>query len=147
MGTTPAAQRPTASAPSGADAGAGDLRYVDCMLPPPAPPPVNGVPSLLRKFIVTLPNDAGLVTGQPLHLARRRYDGVFPLPLSAVQPVTDVEAKVWVVGANRAAEQRTITVAESRDEVLVAAGVNVGDEVIVEPPRDLAPGTLLEPIK
>ena len=141
----------TGSSSATADAGTApantESRYVDCMLPPPAPPPVNGVPSLLRKFIVTLPNDAGLVTGQQLHLARKRYDGVFPLPLSAVQTVTETDAKIWVAAPNGTAEQRNITVAESRDEVLVAAGINVGDEIIVDPPRDLTPGTLVEPIK
>jgi multidrug efflux pump subunit AcrA (membrane-fusion protein) len=160
-GTTPGAQTPGSAPPSApatgsstataADAGAasaaGELHFVDCMLPPPAPPPVNGVPSLLRKFIVTLPNDAGLVTGQQLHLARKRYDGVFPLPLSAVQAITETDAKIWVAAPNGTAEQRNITVAESRDEILVAAGINVGDEVIVEPPRDLVSGALVEPIR
>jgi hypothetical protein len=157
-GTTPGAQPPGAGAPATPPAGsapgaspdggaAGELHYVDCMLPPPAPPPVNGVPSLLRKFIVTLPTDAGLVTGQQLHLARKRYDGVFPLPVSAVETVSATEGKIWVAAPNLTAEQRNISIAESRDEVLVAAGINVGDEVIVEPPRDLAPGTLVEPIR
>jgi hypothetical protein len=157
-GTTPGAQTPGAttppapaggSAPTGAvDGGAsGELRYVDCMLPPPAPPPVNGVPSLLRKFIVTLPTDAGLVTGQQLHLARKRFDGVFPLPTSAVETLSASEGKIWVAAPNGMAEQRNISIAESRDEVLVAAGINVGDEIIVEPPHDLAPGALVEPIR
>jgi hypothetical protein len=134
----------------GADAGGaatGEPRYVDCTLPPPAAPPVNGVPSLLRKFIVTLPNDGGLVTGQQLHLARKRLDGVFPLPLSAVQTVTETDAKIWVAAPNGTAEQRNVIVAESRDEALVSQGLNVGDEVIVEPPRELQPGTLVEPIR
>ncbi|HVX94988.1 MAG TPA: hypothetical protein VHK47_08760 [Polyangia bacterium] len=138
-GASPDASVPAANAP-------GEARFVDCTLPPPTPPP-PGAPSLLRKFVVSLPNDAGLVTGQALHLARKRYDGVFPVPLSAVQPITDVEAKVWVAAPDGKAEQRSVTVAESRDEVLVSAGINVGDEVIVEPPRDLAPGTLVEPIR
>jgi multidrug efflux pump subunit AcrA (membrane-fusion protein) len=157
-GTTPGAQTTTASSPHSApsaaaaarDAGtaaADELRYVDCTLPPPAPPPVNGVLSLLRKFIVTLPTDAGLVTGQQLHLARKRFDGVFPLPLSAVQIETDVDGKIWVAAPNGTAEQRSVTVAESRDEVLISQGLNVGDEIIVEPPHDLAPGTLVEPIR
>ena len=157
-GTTPGAQTPGAAAPAAAPTGsapgasadggaAGELRYVDCMLPPPAPPPVNGVPSLLRKFIVTLPTDAGLVTGQQLHLARKRFDGVFPLPVTAVETVSATEGKIWVAAPNLTAEQRIISIAESRDEVLVAAGINVGDEIIVDPPRDLAPGTLLEPIR
>jgi multidrug efflux pump subunit AcrA (membrane-fusion protein) len=138
-GASPDAGAAVANAP-------GEPRFVDCTLPPPTPPP-PGAPSLLRKFVVSLPADAGLVTGQALHLARKRYDGVFPLPLPAVQPITDVEAKVWVATPNGKAEQRTVTVAESRDEVLVSAGINVGDEVIVEPPHDLAPGTLVEPIR
>ena len=157
-GTTPGAQTPGAAAPAAAPTGsapgasadggaAGELRYVDCKQPPPAPPPVNGVPSLLRKFIVTLPTDAGLVTGQQLHLARKRFDGVFPLPVTAVETVSATEGKIWVAAPNLTAEQRNISIAESRDEVLVAAGINVGDEIIVDPPRDLAPGTLLEPIR
>jgi multidrug efflux pump subunit AcrA (membrane-fusion protein) len=150
-GSVPGAAAPHAATASGAaDAGAaaanGEPRYVDCMLPPPAPPPVNGVPNLLRKFIVTLPTDAGLVTGQQLHLARKRYDAVFPLPLSAVQTINETEAKIWVA-ANGTVEQRNITVAESRDEVLVAAGVSVGDQVVIEPPHDLTAGALVEPIK
>jgi multidrug efflux pump subunit AcrA (membrane-fusion protein) len=149
--TTAATTAPARAAGSGgaggAAAAAGELRYVDCTLPPPAPPPVNGVPSLLRKFIVTLPNNAGLVTGQQLHLARKRFDGVFPLPLSAVQTTTEVDAKVWVAAPNGTAEQRNVIVAESRDEVLVARGLNVGDEIIIEPPRDPTPGTLVDPIR
>ncbi|HVR03630.1 MAG TPA: hypothetical protein VMT47_15945 [Polyangia bacterium] len=146
--TTSAGAQPGAA--GGGDAGgaaAGEPRYVDCTLPPPAAPPVNGVPSLLRKFIVTLPNDGGLVTGQQLHLARKRFDGVFPLPLSAVQTLTETDAKIWVAAPNGTAEQRNVVVAESRDEALVSQGLNVGDEVIVEPPRDLQPGTLVEPIR
>jgi len=152
-GTTPGAQTPGAAPPpapaagaaptASADGGAaGELRYVDCMLPPPAPPPVNGVPSLLRKFIVTLPTDAGLVTGQQLHLARKRYDGVFPLPLSAVETVSQTDGKIWVAAPNGTAEQRNISIAEQRDEVLVAAGINVGDEIIVEPRPGRTPGPL-----
>jgi multidrug efflux pump subunit AcrA (membrane-fusion protein) len=146
--TNPGGQAPGSAAGGDARAAAaGEPRYVDCTLPPPAPPPVNGVPSLLRKFIVALPNDAGVVTGQQLHLARKRFDGVFPLPLSAVQTETEVDAKIWVAAPNGTAEQRNVTVAESRDEALISQGLNVGDEVIVEPPRDLQPGTLVEPIR
>jgi hypothetical protein len=127
--------------------GSNELRFVDCTLPPPAPPPPNGVPSLLRKFIVTLPNDAGLVTGQQLHLARKRYDGVFPTPLTAVAPTSENEGLVWIAAPNGTAEQRTVKIAESRDEVLISSGLNVGDEVITEPPHELTPGTLVEPIR
>jgi multidrug efflux pump subunit AcrA (membrane-fusion protein) len=158
----PGAQAPTTPTPApaagaaGATAGAAtdgaapttnELRYVDCTLPPPAPPPANGVPSLLRKFIVTLPNDAGLVTGQQLHLARKRYDGVFPTPLSAVAPVSENEGHLWIAAPNGTAELRTVKIAESRDEVLVSQGLNVGDEVIVEPPHEMVQGSLVEPIR
>jgi hypothetical protein len=147
---TPASSTGTASAPAadgGAAAGTSELRYVDCTLPPPAPPPGNGGPSLLRKFIVTLPTEAGLVTGQQLHLARKRFDGVFAVPLSAVEQDTEDQAKLWIAAPNGTAEQRTVTVAESRDEVLISKGLNVGDEVLVEPPHDLRPGALVEPIR
>jgi hypothetical protein len=156
-GSTPGAQTPKAvgtsssgtraASPDGGVGGAGELRYVDCTLPPPAPPPANGVPSLLRKFIVTLPLDTGLVTGQQLHLARKRFDGVFAVPLSAVAQDTEDQGKIWIAAPNGTAEQRTVTVAESRDEVLISQGINVGDEILVEPPRDLRPGTLVEPIR
>jgi multidrug efflux pump subunit AcrA (membrane-fusion protein) len=136
-----------ASAKDGGPAPSNELRYIDCTLPPPAPPPANGVPSLLRKFIVTLPNDAGLVTGQQLHLARKRFDGVFPTPLSAVAPTSETEGHVWIAAPNGTAEVRTVTIAESRDEVLISSGLNVGDEVIVEPPHDVVSGTLVEPIR
>jgi multidrug efflux pump subunit AcrA (membrane-fusion protein) len=142
--TSDAATAPTAVPPPGA--GQGELRFVDCTLPPPTPVPPGG-PSLLRKFIVTLPSEAGLMTGQQLHLARKRFDGIFPLPLSAVRLQTDIEAQVWIAAPNGTAEQRPVTVAESRDEVLISHGLNVGDEIIVEPPRDLQPGTLVEPIR
>jgi hypothetical protein len=148
-GAAPGAQAPSPSPSTGKspDAAAGaELRYVDCTLPPPLPPS-SGIPSPLRKFIVTLPIDAGLVTGQQLHLARKRFDGVFPLPLSAVAVQTDVEGKVWIAAPNGKAEQRTVIVAESRDEALVSQGLNVGDEIIIEPPPDLQPGTLVEPIR
>jgi multidrug efflux pump subunit AcrA (membrane-fusion protein) len=148
---TPAGATAAATAAANApktDGGTGsDLRYVDCTLPPPAPPPAGGVPNLLRKFIVTLPNDAGLVTGQQLHLARKRYDGVFLLPTTAVQDQVDTEGRIWVMTGNGTAEPRMIGIAESRDEVLVSRGLKVGDEVLVDPPRDLTPGTLVEPIR
>jgi multidrug efflux pump subunit AcrA (membrane-fusion protein) len=147
---SPSAASPTPASTSATDAGAsgsGESRFVDCTLPPPASPPANGVPSLLRKFIVTLPTDAGLVTGQQLHLSRKRFDGVFPVALTAIANATETGGEVWIAAPNGTAEKRSVTVAESRDEALVSQGLNVGDEVIVEPPRDLQPGALVEPIR
>jgi multidrug efflux pump subunit AcrA (membrane-fusion protein) len=142
---------PGADAAASADARArtntNELRYVDCTMPPPAPPPAGGVPNLLRKFIVTLPTDAGLVTGQQLHLARKRYDAVFPIPVSAVLDQVDTQGRIWIALPNGTAETRMVTIAEARDEVLVSRGLNVGDEVVVEPPQDLTQGAKVEPIR
>lgn len=147
-GSPAAANAAATAAAKKADGGAGnDLHFVDCTLPPPAPPPAGGVPNLLRKFIVTLPNEAGLVTGQQLHLARKRFDGVFLLPTTAVQDQVDTEGRIWVATPNGTAEPRMVTIAESRDEVLVSRGIKVGDEVLVDPPAELTPGTLVEPIR
>jgi multidrug efflux pump subunit AcrA (membrane-fusion protein) len=116
-------------------------RFVDCKLPPPAPPPSPTThTSPLLKFAVTLPNDAGLTSGQPLRLARLRYDGVFPLPPSAV--VHDASGdKVWVASSAGVAQLRNITIAESREEALVTKGLELGDEVILDPPADLQEGS------
>jgi multidrug efflux pump subunit AcrA (membrane-fusion protein) len=87
------------------------------------------------------------VTGQQLHLARKRYDGVFVLPPSAVEVQTGVVGRVWVAAPNGTAEPRPVTIIEAKDEVLISEGINVGDEIIAEPPRDLSPGTLVDPIR
>ncbi len=123
-----------------------ESRFVDCTIPPLGPPP-PGVPSLLRKFIVTMPTNAGLVTGQQLHLARKRYDGVFVLPRTAVEVQTGVVGRVWVAAPNGTAEPRPVTIVEAKDEVLISEGINVGDEIIADPPRELSPGTLVDPIR
>jgi multidrug efflux pump subunit AcrA (membrane-fusion protein) len=152
-GTTPPNHEPVAPEKADVDAGAkgsplgsNESRFVDCTIPPPGPPP-PGLPSLLRKFIVTMPMDAGLVTGQQLHLARKRYDGVFVLPPTAVEVQTGVVGRVWVAAPNGTAEPRPVTIVEAKDEVLISEGINVGDEIIAEPPRELSPGTLVEPIR
>jgi hypothetical protein len=64
-----------------------------------------------------------------------------------VQDQVDTEGRIWVTTPNGTAEPRMVTIAESRDEVLVSRGLKVGDEVLVDPPRDLTPGTLVEPIR
>ncbi|MDB4980588.1 MAG: hypothetical protein JWM82_1340 [Myxococcales bacterium] len=143
--TTPGHESASAATDAGA-AASNEPRFVDCTIPPLGPPP-PGMPSLLRKFIVTLPTDAGLVTGQQLHLARKRYDGVFVLPPSAVEVQTGVVGRVWVAAPNGTAEPRPVTIVEARDEVLISEGINVGDEIIAEPPHDLSPGTLVDPVR
>jgi len=85
----------------------------------------------------------GLVSGQPLRLARGRYDAVFPVPPSAV--VSDGERKsVWLAGRGGTAEQRPVTVAEGGDEALITEGLRVGDRVIVDPPAGLRSGARVE---
>jgi hypothetical protein len=122
-------------------AAAEPARYVDCKLPPPIKPGSNargGSP--LVRFVVGLPPDSGLTVGQPLRLARLRYDAVFPLPLAAVVHGEGGADKVWVASAAGTAELRPITLAEAREEALVSQGLNVGDDVIVDAPADLKEG-------
>ncbi len=63
--------------------------------PIPAPPDAQIGPRFLdcsrrathpagHKVEIPLPGDLGLVSGQPLRLARQRYDAVFPVPAAAV---------------------------------------------------------------
>src|SRR5205085_8024396 len=101
-------------------------RFVDCTVEKPGP---NA-----KKLRVTLPDNLGLVPGQPLRLARQRYDAVFPLPAAAL---TGDRRSVWVANAGGTAERRAITVADVSDEALVSDGLRVGDEVIVDAPVDL----------
>ena len=138
---------------SGADGGAapaagegaprpaeGVSRFSDCRLVPPA---LGGQPAVTDRFEVELPSNAGILLGQPLRLARVRYDGVFPVPRSAVVRVGGTD-RVFVVGPGDAAQARAITIADSdSDEVVVSQGVDVGDRVIVDPPSDLRDGSPL----
>jgi multidrug efflux pump subunit AcrA (membrane-fusion protein) len=111
-------------------------RFADCKLVPPAQPPSD-------HFEVELPESTGILLGQPLRLARVRYDGVFPVPRSAVVRVGDTD-RVFVVGPGDIALARAITIADSdADDVVVSQGVDVGDRVIVDPPGDLRDGSPL----
>jgi hypothetical protein len=95
------------------------------------------------KIEIPLPGDVGLVSGQPLRLARRRFDAVFPVPATAV--VSDGDRRSVWVARNGAAELCPVVVADLGDEdVLVADGLHVGDQVIVEPPAGLHPGAPIE---
>jgi hypothetical protein len=48
-----------------------------------------------------------------------------------------------VAGRAGVAERRDVTVAEVGDEALVASGLQVGDEVIVDAPAHLQPGAAI----
>ena len=89
---------------------------------------------------IPLPGDLGLVSGQPLRLARARYDAVFPVPAAAV--VADGERKsVWIAGRDGTAELRQVAIIDATDDALVSDGLRVGDQVIVDPPAGLKAGT------
>ncbi len=111
-------------------------RFLDCT--PPGDAVVAG-----GKIEIPLPGDRGLVSGQPLRLARRRYDAVFPVPAAAVIGEGDRKS-LWIAGRDGTAELRSIVVADSNDDALVSEGLRVGDQVIVDPPVDLRAGARIE---
>jgi hypothetical protein len=109
-------------------------RFVDCSVETPAP--------TAKKLRVTLPDNLGLVPGQPLRLARHRYDAVFPVPAAVVGGAAD-RRSIWIAGAAGRAERRDVAVADAADDVLVSDGLRVGDEVIVDAPADLRDGAAI----
>jgi hypothetical protein len=94
------------------------------------------------KLRVVLPNNVGLVPGQPLRLARQRFDAVFPIPAALVTDAAG-EKTVWVASRAGRAERRAVTLAEAGDEALVSGGLQVGDELITDAPADLRPGAAI----
>jgi hypothetical protein len=134
------------SGPAGGE-GAGAPHFTDCKLTGQAA--ALGAPG--KKLEVELgasaaagASAAGWTAGQPLRLARARYDGVFPIPRAAIVRVGDTD-RLYVAAAAQIAEPRAITIADSdAEEVLVSQGIDVGDQVIIDPGPDLRDGT---PIK
>jgi multidrug efflux pump subunit AcrA (membrane-fusion protein) len=124
----------TAADTGSPDAQAGP-RFIDCTLAKD-----GGGRDKLR---VVLPANVGLVPGQPLRLARQRFDAVFPIPPALVSDAGSGQKSVWVAGRAGVAERRDVTLAESGDEALVASGLQVGDEVIVDAPADLREGAAI----
>jgi len=126
-----------APAPTGtaADVGSPDAqpapRFVDCTIEKSA-----GATDKLR---VTLPDNLGLVPGQPLRLARDRFDAVFPVPAGAVGGA-EGHRSLWVASAAGTAERRDVTVADMADDALVSDGLRIGDEVILDAPAELRAG-------
>ena len=95
-----------------------------------------------KRLHVALPDNLGLVPGQPLRLARQRYDAVFPVPAAAVSGAGD-RRSLWIAAAGGTAERRDVVVADASDDVLVSEGLRVGDEVIVDAPADLRVGAAI----
>jgi hypothetical protein len=121
------------AADTGAPEGQVGPRFFDCQ------PPGNSTPPS-RKVEIPLPGDLGLVSGQPLRLARRRYDAVFPVPAAAV--VADGDRRsVWIAGRDGTAQLREVAVVDASDDALVSEGLRVGDQVIVDPLSGLHAGT------
>jgi len=145
VGVAPAAAGDARSVAADAGAGAGTVpetgpRFADCRLTAPPQPPNN-------RLEVELPPSAGILLGQQLLLARVRYDGVFPVPRSAVVRAGETD-RIFVVGPGNVAQARAIIIADADpDEVVLSQGIDVGDRVIVDPPADLRDGTPLSVIQ
>ncbi|MES1206802.1 MAG: hypothetical protein ABUS79_12770, partial [Pseudomonadota bacterium] len=107
-------------------------RFVDCERMPAR--------AAADPVAVALPGDVGLVSGQPLRLARGRFDSVFPVPAGALVGDGD-RRSVWIAGRDGTTESRDVTLAELGDEALVSDGLRVGDRVIVDPPAELRAGS------
>ena len=128
-----------ASTATAADVGSPEAqaapRFVDCT----ASGAADGTQHKIR---VALSDNLGLVPGQPLRLARQRFDAVFPIPAAAVAGTAD-HRSVWVATAGGTAERRDVVVADLGDEALVTEGLRVGEDVIVDPPAGLQPGAAI----
>jgi hypothetical protein len=140
IGLGPHASNAEAPAAGGtaADVGSPDAqaapRFIDCT--------VEKAGAAAGKLRVALPDNLGLVPGQPLRLARERFDAVFPVPAGAIGGA-DGHRSLWVASAAGTAERREVTVADMSDDALVSEGLRVGDEVIVDAPAGLQPGASL----
>ncbi|HEY7373075.1 MAG TPA: efflux RND transporter periplasmic adaptor subunit [Polyangia bacterium] len=140
VGLGPHASNTEAPAAGGtaADVGSPDAqaapRFIDCT--------VEKSGAAAGKLRVALPDNLGLVPGQPLRLARERFDAVFPVPAGAVGG-DDGHRSLWVATAAGRAERRDVTVADMSDDALVSNGLRVGDEVIVDAPAGLQPGAAI----
>ena len=80
--------------------------------------------------------------GTAVRLALARYDGVFPVPRSALILAARGGDEIYVIAAGTTtAERRAVQLAADEGGlVLVSQGIRVGDAVIVDPPASLASG-------
>jgi multidrug efflux pump subunit AcrA (membrane-fusion protein) len=88
-----------------------------------------------------LPADPVVAAGKPVRLARARFDAVFAVPTSAIFRVGDTD-RLYVAAPGGRAELRVVSIAERGEgEAIVTQGLDVGDQVIVDVPRDLRADT------
>jgi ribosomal protein L2 len=107
---------------------------------PPEDPPRT---DFAGKLVLGLGNPTGIQAGTQVRLASARFEGVFPVPRSAVVHQDGTE-RVWVIGGTggRRAELRAVELASDDPETaLVARGLRSGDTVILDPPASLKPGS------
>ncbi len=121
----------------GADGGAGETiaRAIDCSFS-------TGATDDSTKLAVDLAGVNAARPGTQVRLASARYDGVFPVPRSALARL-DGSDRFWVVsGGGTIAESRVAELAAVVDDLgLIARGISVGESVIVDPPAGLANGS------
>jgi hypothetical protein len=79
-----------------------------------------------------------------VRLARARYEGVFPVPRTALRE-TPLGSQVFVVSApSTILRARTVRIVDlGSEEALVAAGLNVGDIVVSQIAPQLADGVVV----
>jgi multidrug efflux pump subunit AcrA (membrane-fusion protein) len=94
------------------------------------------------RLVVDLIGSPVVVPGTQVRLASARYDGVFPVPRSALVQEGGTD-RLWIAsGGGKVAESRVVEIAATIDDLgLVAHGISVGDAVIVDPPADLKNGS------
>jgi len=113
-------------------------RAAECTLP--------AEPTIGKPFVVDLPRNVGgsFMVGQPVRLARARYEGVFPVPRTALRE-TPLGSQVFVVSSQPTIlRARTVRIVDlGSDEALVAAGLNVGDVVVSQIAPQLADGVVV----
>jgi hypothetical protein len=131
----------TSAADSGSPEAQGSPKFVDCKVTVPPDNAAGAAVEDQRKFVVELPAGTAVAVGQPLRLARARYDAVFPIPRAAIVRVGDTD-RVYVASRSGIAEPRAVTAVDAGgDEALVTQGLDIGDAVIVAAPAGLRDGS------
>ena len=144
------AGRKPATSTSAADSGSPEAqtspKFVDCKVAvaPDSAPPAGAAAEDPRRFIVELPAGTAVAVGQPLRLARARYDAVFPIPRAAIVRIGDTD-RVFVASRSGIAEPRAVTAIDAGgDEALVTQGLDIGDAVIIAAPAGLRDGSRIQ---